>query len=269
MASPPTEAFFRSVEKKLQKPAALFLDFDGTLVPIARTPDLAELDPQGRKLIRSLSRRLPLVIVSGRSIRDVRSRVGVSGVSYVGNHGLEITGASLKYRMKGADEWIRFLRSLAGKLHRDLDGIPGIMVEEKRLSLSVHYRLAGRDARRKALRLFSDRVKNHRDGRRIRVSHGKAVWEVRPPVRWDKGKAVQWILRQPGFRGRWPIYIGDDRTDQDALRAIRASGVGIAVARPGEKGAAHYRMENPRMVRHFLKWLLGRVSNGRGGIRRV
>jgi trehalose-phosphatase len=258
-----------SIEKKLKHPMALFLDFDGTLVPIARSPDLAVLDPDGRNLIRGLARRVPLVIVSGRSLRDVRSRVGVRGVSYVGNHGLEILGPGIRRRMKGAAEWIRALRGLAAKLHRDLDGIPGIIVEEKRLTLSVHYRLAGREGRRRALRLFSKRIKAHRGAARVRVSHGKAVWEVRPPLDWNKGTAVQWILGRPGFRGRWPLYIGDDRTDQDALRAIRRTGIGVAVGGPAERGAAHFLMENPRAVRKFLGWLSVRLARKSGGIRRV
>jgi trehalose 6-phosphate phosphatase len=258
-----------SVEQKLKNPMALFLDFDGTLVSIVRSPELAVLDSPGRNLIRGIARKTPLVIVSGRSLRDVRSRVGVGGLTYVGNHGLEISGPGIRRRMKGADEWIRFLRGLAGKLHRDLDGIPGIFVEEKRLTLSVHYRLAGREGRRRALRLFSERIRSHRGGSRIRVSHGKAVWEVRPPVDWNKGSAVRWLLRQPGFRGRWPLYIGDDRTDQDALRAIRGSGIGIAVGGPAERGAAHFVVENPRRVRQFLRWLMERLSRKSGAIRRV
>ncbi len=247
----------------------LFLDFDGTLVPIVQRPELALLDPITRQLLHSLSRWMPVVVISGRALRDLKARVSVPQLIYVGNHGLEMEGPSLKYRMKDNGKWIIFIKKLYRELKADLGKIPGILVENKRYTLSVHYRLVRGEARKRALRLFSARLRPYRGKGLIRTTEGKAVWEVRPPYQWHKGKAVDWILKRPNLSGRWPLYIGDDRTDQDALKMVRSKGVGIYVASPHEKGAAHYTLQSPRVVRQFLRWLLSQVSGQEGTIRKV
>lgn len=239
---------------------AIFLDFDGTLVPIAPRPEQAGLTAEMRRLLRRLSRLLPLTIISGRSLSDIRSRIGLPGLIYVGNHGLEIAGRGLRYRMKNAKAWRQRLKALGRPLRQNLGILPGIFIEDKGCTLSVHYRLAGGTVRRRATRWFLARMEPlHRSGK-IRIGRGKAVWEIRPPIDWDKGRAVGWILNQPQFQGRWPLYIGDDETDQDAFRAIRKIGLGIAVGRTEEKGAAHYAVRTPREVGLFLKWLLRFLS---------
>jgi trehalose-phosphatase len=236
-------------------PPALFLDFDGTLAPIAPRPDQAWLTTEMRRLLSRLSRRLPAAIVSGRSLSDIRFRVGLPGLVYVGNHGLEIEGCGLRYRMENAEDWRRQLRTLGDRLRESLGDLSGIFIEDKGYTLSVHYRLAGRAVRRKAARRFAEQMKPFELRHQVRVSRGMAVWEIRPPIDWDKGRAVAWILGRRRFRGCWPLYIGDDETDQDAFRAIRKIGLGIAVGPPARKGAAHFAVRGPREVGVFLRRL--------------
>ncbi len=245
------------IQTALKKPMALFLDFDGTLVPVAPKPGDAWLSFSVRDLLRSLSRKIPVVIVSGRRLQDLKGRVGLRQVTYVGNHGLEIVGSGFRYQMKGAAQWRRFLKGLVPQLQNALGELPGILLEDKDYTLSLHYRLARQGIRRKALRWLIRHLKPLEDKGLIKVGLGKAAWEIRPPVRWDKGHAVLWVLRQPAFRRRWPLYIGDDVTDEDAFRAIRGRGIGILVGSASKKGSAHYTLAGPSQVYEFLKWLLG------------
>jgi trehalose 6-phosphate phosphatase len=255
-----TQVWSNSIRRRLNRPWALFLDFDGTLTPIAPRPEQVLLDPSQRRLVSSLARWVPVTIISGRALLDLRSRVDLKGLTYAGNHGLEIVGPGFRYRMQGDVQWRRFLKGVLRRLQDDLEMIPGILLEDKKYTISVHYRLTRRDERKKAARLFAKRVKPFRDQGLVRVTYGKAVWEIRPTLEWDKGRAVQWILKQAPFRGRWPLYIGDDETDQDAFRRIRKRGVGIAVGPPEKKGAADYTIQSPKEVRGFLEWLLYRLS---------
>ncbi len=245
-----------SLKNKIHNPPALFLDFDGTLTPIAPHPDQALLDPSTRGLIQSLCKHLPIVVISGRGLSDVKKRVGLSRITYVGNHGFEISNRKIKFQMKNETQWRRFLKKLRSQLEEDLENLQGVWVEDKGITLSIHYRLAGGTARRRANFILQNRVNELNNQGKIRLSSGKAVWEIRPPIEWNKGKAVLWVLKQEGFKRRWPIYIGDDETDQDAMRMIQKKGIGIAVGPPAQKGAAHYTLESPREVHHLLKWFL-------------
>ena len=246
----------RSLQKKLNGPPALFLDYDGTLVPIARRPQDARLSTVIRGQLRNLARRTSVAIISGRSLSDVRSRVGLTGVAYAGNHGLEIAGRGFRYQIGGLVRWRRFLKRIRSGLKQDLAAIPGILIEDKGCTMSVHYRLVKPGSRRRAERLFINRMAPIRHQGLVRLSFGKAVWEIRPPLKWDKGSAVLWLLKQKSFHKRWPLYIGDDFTDQDAFRIIRGKGIGIAVGSPRDKGAAHETVKNPQEV-HRLMSLLG------------
>jgi len=217
-----------------------------------------------RRLIRALARYIPVVIISGRSLLDIKTRVGLKNLVYVGNHGLEIEGAGLRFRMKNAEPWRRRLKILATQLRRDLENLPGIFIEDKGCTLSVHYRLAGGAVRRKATKRFRGRIGPVEGRGRIRITRGKAVWEIRPPLEWDKGRAVKWILGRPQFRKRWPLYIGDDVTDQDAFRAIRRIGLAISVGPWTQKGSAHLVLKDPKEVHQFLRRFLGRVRKESG-----
>ena len=252
-------AWLKTIQKKLKKPAILFLDFDGTLVPIVREPNRAVLSATTRQLLRSLSQQIPIVIISGRSLNDIKSRIRLSGLTYIGNHGFEIRGRSLKFRIRNAIRWRRWIRRLSRELKTIFSDMPGIQVEDKGYSLSVHYRQAQRGERQRAARMFSRKMRPYEDQKQVRIYHGKAVWEVRPPIEWHKGHAVIWVLKQPVFRGRWPLYMGDDTTDQDAFRAIRNRGLGIMVGPSRKKGAAHYTIESPGKVHGFLRWFLEQV----------
>src|SRR4051794_43995 len=118
---------------------ALFLDYDGTLSPIAPRPELATLPEATRELLARLSKRMPVAVLSGRGREDVAALVGLPDLIYAGSHGFDIAGPALRYEL---DEVIpRTIAAAAERLQADLAGIPGVLVEPKRFAVAVHYRL--------------------------------------------------------------------------------------------------------------------------------
>jgi trehalose-phosphatase len=231
----------------------LCLDYDGTLVPIAARPHLATFDDAGRRLLRALARHIPIAIVSGRSRARLRGLVGVRSLIYVGNHGLEISGPRIRHRPEVPAAWRRDLKRLLKFI--EADAPPGGLVERKGVTASIHYRLVSVANRRRWLPRLRSRLAAETATGRFRVVHGKAVLELRPPVDWNKGEAVRWLLARPALRDRTPVYLGDDATDEDAFRAVRMNGVGVLVGRP-RRSAAHYRLTGPADVRALLvRWL--------------
>ncbi len=207
--------------------ALLVFDFDGTLAPIVDVPELAEMRAETRALLRVTSLLYPCAVVSGRPRADVARRVeGVPLVAIVGNHGAEPgfgpVDRALRREVEG---WARALQLALG-------GTPGVEVEEKGLSIGIHYRRAPDRswARRLALAAAS-RLPD------ARVFAGRAIVNVAPAGSPDKGAAVAEILRRIGARGA--VYVGDDVTDEDAFRD-EAVAVGVRVGRTHASSATWY-----------------------------
>jgi trehalose-phosphatase len=236
--------------KRLAKRSVLLcLDYDGTLVPIAARPEQGTFDDPGRRLLRRLARRIPIAIVSGRARAALRKLVGVPSLYYVGNHGLEIAGPGVRLRAPLPATWPRELERLLTGIESDAP--PGVLIERKGPTASVHYRLADSEARRRWLPTLRARLALPTAAGRLRVVAGKAVLELRPPGHWHKGAAVRWLIERPCFRGRVPVYVGDDTTDEDAFRAIRRDGIGVLVG-PSRRTAARYSLPGPDQVRRFI-----------------
>ncbi len=234
-------------------PAFLFLDYDGTLVPIASRPAQATLDDDGRALLRALAGMFPVAIVSGRARAIVRSLVGVPSLYYVGNHGLEISGPRVRRNVAVPARWRRDLATFLGAIEADAPS--GLVIERKGVTASVHYRLVSIEDRSRWLPALRRRLAAWAAGGRLYLVRGKAVYELRPPLDWDKGAAVRWLISRPGMTDRTPVYLGDDTTDENAFRAVRADGVGVLVGRP-RRSAARYRLAGPAAVRRLLvRWL--------------
>ena len=125
----------------------LLLDYDGTLTPIVERPELANLPEGMRQLLQALARqrRLTLGIISGRALADIKEKVGISGIIYAGNHGLEIEGPGISFVSPLAEEFKPILRLMHYVLSQALGAIKGVMVEDKGLTLSVHYRQVAED----------------------------------------------------------------------------------------------------------------------------
>ena len=123
-------------------PVAVFLDYDGTLVPIRRRPDLASLQPERRAELARLGRKAMVGIVSGRPLDELRRIVRVPGLAYIGNHGLEIRAKGRTWVHPGAIRQERAIRRAAAAIKARICGFPGAFVEDKRFTVSVHFRQA-------------------------------------------------------------------------------------------------------------------------------
>ena len=238
---------------------AVFLDYDGTLTPIVSHPEDAWLSESIRQTLRSLAGRLPVAILSGRDLDDIRGRVYVDGIVYAGSHGFDIAGAGGLRRELGA-AYLRVLDTAETELREALDEIPGAQLERKHFSVAAHYRNVNEnDAFRVALAVDAVAAKH----RELRKMDGKKVYELLPDIDWDKGKAVIWLLETLGLEARntLPIYIGDDRTDEDAFRTLEKRGIAILVSEHPQVTAANYRLNNPDGVERFLGELIARLPS--------
>jgi trehalose 6-phosphate phosphatase len=191
--------------------AAILLDVDGTLAPIVAQPDEAVVPERTRTVLSSLAERYGLVAcLSGRPGADAERIVGVDGVRYVGEHGLELE--------PGADEWADRLAAFAASVDWPAE-------EGKRLTLSFHYRSADDvPAAETALRVVADRALE--EG--LYPRWGRRVLEIRPPIEADKGTAVARLLDESGLRRA--LYAGDDTTDLDAFHGLDGLEVAVRIA---------------------------------------
>lgn len=239
----------------------LMLDFDGTLAPIRRRPDEAGLSPGMRKTLKALASnpRISPAIISGRSLSDVRGRVGIGGMTYAGCHGLEMRGPGWSYVHPKAARLRPLLKRAASELSAALGGLPGVMVEDKGLAVAVHYRKAGARGAGAAERAVSCTLSKYRN--RLKPGRGRKVLELLPDVAWDKGRAVELLLGRHRAQAPCPVYIGDDLTDEAAFRAVRGRGLGILVESRERSGgsAAGFRMGSVAQVRRFLASLNSRA----------
>lgn len=238
----------------------LLLDFDGTLSPLVERAEDAAMLPEVREALAAL-RRAPGVsaaIVSGRGLADVRARAALEDVAYAGNHGMEIVAPGVDRVHPEAVAARPALDRAAARVRDGMDALPGVVLEDKTLSLTVHYRRAGDAAEPAVARLVEDAVA---DEDALRVTRGKMVMEIRPRVDWHKGRAVEFLLGEMRLPDGVPVvYLGDDTTDEDAFHALAASRLplreGVLVADPlPETTAAASWVRNPHEVAELFSLL--------------
>src|SRR5207248_3883307 len=229
----------------------VFLDYDGTLTPIISHPQDAWLTDSMRQTLRELAGSLPVAVLSGRDLHDVRRRVDIDGIVYAGGHGFDIAGAGGLRRQLGA-AYLPVLDMAEAELREALDEIPGAQLERKHFSVAAHYRNVNESDAFRVAQAVDAVAARHCE---LRMMNGKKVHELLPDIDWDKGKAVLWLLETLKLeRGKvLPIYTGDDRTDEDAFSALEKRGVAILVSEHPQVTAANYWLHNPEEVEEFLQ----------------
>jgi trehalose 6-phosphate phosphatase len=257
MCQPLTNAF-PSIEERLKSASriSLFLDFDGTLSWLAPDPDEARLEERTREtLLRIIQHnRIAATVISGRAIEDLYTRIRLDGLTYAGNHGLEIFGPQFCFVEPSAVTHRESLGRLAEDLAQELASIRGILVEFKGYTASVHYRRVSEADVPRVEQVVRSAVEPARAW--CRIKPGNKVFDLVPRTAWHKGMAVQLINRSLAADGGiLSLYFGDDCTDEDAFRLLPDAitvKVGDAVST-----SARYQLPDPDAVSGFLEWLAG------------
>lgn len=229
------------------------LDFDGTLSPFVRRPARARLPEEIRRLLHKLARRprVRLAIVSGRSLADIKARVRSRKIYFSGNHGLEIQGTGLTWRHPKAGAAGVDVRGLNRDLSRISMRLPGVLLENKGLTLSVHYREMDAENRLALRKLLARSLKPYAG--RLMLASGKKVWDIRPSADWNKGHALLKIAHSL-WKDPVLLFVGDDLTDEEGFRVLGRQAVTIRVG-PADRSAARFCLSGRRQVRPLLSLL--------------
>ncbi|OGQ48491.1 MAG: trehalose-phosphatase [Deltaproteobacteria bacterium RIFCSPLOWO2_02_FULL_46_8] len=218
----------------------LFLDFDGTLSPIAKDPSDAILPPNVKLWLQNLSKKdnVRIGIVTGRALSDIKRKVGLKNIVYAANHGMEVFYNG-KYLLRKGCAYKRPLQMLAKELIGSLSDISGVVVESKGLSVAVHYRKVNTKLRATVKKIVKKLATPCMKKYNLQLTTGKMVLEIRPAKLWNKGKAVLWMWKKLGRR-YMPVYVGDDITDEDAFKALRPYGITIRTGRRKDSHAEYF-----------------------------
>lgn len=250
------------------KQIVMFLDYDGTLSPIVEDPDRAFMRREMRKAVRDVARYFPTAIVSGRCRDKVYKFVRLAELYYAGSHGMDIKGPSKgptcnrgnqALTFQAASEFLPMINKVYKTLLKETNSIPGASVENNKFCVSVHFRCVDE----KRWGALAEQVRLVVNGYpKLKLSLGRKVFEIRPTIKWDKGKALEFLLESLGYGNSddvFPVYIGDDQTDEDAFKVLRSRGhgFGILVSEvPKEETSASYSLQEPFEVEEFLRRLV-------------
>lgn len=239
---------------KVRQPV-IFLDYDGTLTPLVKYPDRADLDDSVRSTLVTLAGYCPVSIVSGRDREHVESLVGIEGLIYAGSHGFDIRGPDFQDEYGSA--FIPDLDDAEAELRRCLAGDE--LIERKPYLLTVHVGEIKPDDV-SAVEASVDAVISRYT--RLRKGKNKNVFDLLPHTDWNKGKAVLRILETLELPAAdvFPVYIGDDRSDEYAFAVLAGHGAGILVGGPPSSTEARYSLNNPAEVHYFLEQVLSFAS---------
>ena len=255
------------------KTLCFFLDYDGTLTPIVDNPFEAKLSEEARAVLRRLAARYKTAIVSGRARTTAHGLVQLDELYYAGSHGFDIAGPQRQAGAEGgdgadggdnmaisymaADSYRPALEAAKQQAEEMLGDIKGMVVEDNTFSVSVHYRMVAEGEDRERVTEVVDRLVAEMP--MLRKTYGKLVYELRPSVDWHKGKAVEWLMEQfkkaaAADEDFFPVYIGDDVTDEDAFAVMGdLGGIGICVSETARDTKARYGLRTPLEVVEFLE----------------
>ena len=233
------------------------LDFDGTLSPLAVTPKKATLPLAVKVELKKISSILPAIIISGRSLRDIKNKIKIKELHYAGNHGLEwqIGNGKTNY-FAGAKQIKRIVKKVVNKLKPLTQNYPGVLLENKNLSIGIHYRKIDPFFISKFKKDVEKNIQPIIKIHHLRILKGKKVIELRPDLDWNKGKFALFVKRffEKKLKQKFlPIYVGDDKTDEDAFRVLK-SGINIRVGQ-SKASRAKYYIKNPKQILLCLQWL--------------
>lgn len=236
----------------------LVTDFDGTLSELVPTPGQAALSRAVRSALGvvAVHPRTTLAVVSGRRIDDVRERTEAVAAWVGGLHGLEIAGPSGSFTHPALAQVEPVIAGIRQRAAEALAWCPGVVLEDKTYALTCHVRTVPQADAGRALGQFVELARSALDADLLRVLPGAQVLELLPAVDWHKGKAVDWIrsaVEAGPAAGVGVVYLGDDRTDEDAFATLQDRGIAIGVGDRPHDHLIRYRLAGPASVGRFLE----------------
>jgi trehalose 6-phosphate phosphatase len=250
-------------EKLARRTPILFLDYDGTLSHIVKDPDKALLTEEMKDTLARLARVTTVTVISGRDRADVQKKVGLEQVVYAGSHGFDIQGPNgLELQYEEGQKAQPALDKATQNLKSALGHIEGVWIERKKYAIAVHYRNVSDEQAPLVMQEAENELSRHQG---LKKGGGKKIIELKPALDWHKGRATEWLISKLGFdaNSTIPIFIGDDLTDEDGLKAVHESGIGILAGEHGEKTWAHYRLEDVEEVRLLLEELYSMIADSK------
>ena len=247
--------------------SGLMADLDGTLSEMVVRPEDAHVSPDVREALEQLSQELPVVaVITGRSAKDALQMVGVEELTYIGNHGMERIERGEHSVVEAFAPYLPELRKATAILGNSLN-TPGLWLEDKDVSISLHYRHCDDQARAHTEILQAIYALPNRD--KFLIIEGKLVVNFLPTVGSSKGSAVVDLVKEHNLSGG--LFMGDDITDLDAFHAVQKlrrdggfHGMNVAVMGGEEKHEvlkeADFTLDNVEEVSHFLTWLAQQVT---------
>ncbi|KAI9913486.1 hypothetical protein PsorP6_005387 [Peronosclerospora sorghi] len=253
----------------------VFLDYDGTLTPIVNDPALALLSPTMKETLEKLRQKFITGVITGRSLHKIQKFVSIPQLYYAGSHGFDIKGpdgTSIKNQV--AAQFLTDLHGVRDKLGQQIKDIKGAEVEDNIFSVSLHYRNVdpaflpriadlAHDVRDQHPLTGAKSLTDSWNALLYRLNEGKMVYEFKPKIDWNKGKALLWLLKALGLDEHddvYTIYIGDDTTDEDAFQLFQAQcnrkGVGIVVTEESVSTDASFTLRDTNEVCEFLNRLI-------------
>ncbi|XP_004502617.1 probable trehalose-phosphate phosphatase C [Cicer arietinum] len=269
-------SFDRLMKAATGKRIVVFLDYDGTLSPIVNDPDRAFMSDEMRTAVREVATYFPTAIISGRSREKVKDFVKLNNLYYAGSHGMDIMAPSMPIRssdgkqldtildtngnevpFQPAKKFLPAIQEILRRLENVIKDIEGAKIEDNGFCISVHFR----QVHEKDYNVLEEKVKSVLGKNPLFcVTEGKKVMEIRPSIEWNKGNAVEYFLDTLGLSSSnniLPVYIGDDKTDEDAFKVIQTRGQGypIIVSSIPRETSALYSLHDPSEVLIFLSRL--------------
>lgn len=233
-------------------------DFDGTLCEFDPDPHAVWLPESLRDALNAIAARgdATVGLVSGRRLDDIRTRGYLGDAAYyAGFHGLEIEGEGASFTHPDAAAVREVVHAVAAAMTAELQRVGGVFFENKDLSVVIHFRSATTDVQLRVQEVFERHARPHVEAGRLRVMHGSCARELMPSIRWNKGTAVAWICDHVERRHgpTWPLYIGDDITDEDAFKFVKGRGIGVAAS--DRVTGADFKVDGPGGVEALLNAL--------------
>ncbi|MCO5577565.1 hypothetical protein L7F22_031396 [Adiantum nelumboides] len=268
------DKFDEIVKAASGKRLAVFLDYDGTLSPIVEDPDNAFMSHQMRAIVKEVANVFPTAIISGRCKEKLHEFVQLPGLYYAGSHGMEIIGPAklrdseeTRPSHSKADEVVLFqppkeftyiIDKVYNVLVEKTKAVLGARVEHNKFCVSVHFRCV----KERHWMVLAEQVQQVLQSfPNVRLTQGRKVLEIRPLIAWNKGKALDFLLKALGLNDQntvFPIYLGDDRSDEDAFKVLnrKKHGLGILVTTSAKETNAVCSLRDPTEVGELLKRLV-------------